>query len=272
MAIVYYVDYPCPVKESVKPGRMLRLLYARERANEAMNNARRTNPDVKPEDVLVSLSLKEEEGRELRRLPASDVMKQFSILENLGGHCRDCRARVERHDFGCRGRLEFPITLKAEAFLMGLVHARDSDPTPTLLCNYLESNGIVGTKPAEMRKLGVFFESDKPLVRRFADGRKLSANQLFELLFLTGRISTRHARFLLGLLGLYAANLPLNRGLNSLANLFVIEKEEAGMRVSRAGLNLFENKEDDRCTQQVQNYFGALLMGSELDCDVWIKA
>ena len=273
MPIVYYVDYACPVKEAVKPGRMLRLLYARERANEAVNKARKEDPEVRPEEVSVSLSLRGDEGKSLRRMAASDVLGQFSALEKLSGHCSDCRARVEHYPFGCRARIDFPITLRAEAFLMGLVHAQGADPTPTLLCNYLENNGMVGTRTAEMRKLpGVFFESDKPLVRRFADDRRLSVNQLFELLFLTDRISSRHARFLLGLLGLYTDSLPLTPELHNLPNLFVVEKEDSGMLVKRAGLNLSETPDADRCTRQMQNFFGALLLGSELDCDVWVKA
>ncbi|MBE7490765.1 MAG: hypothetical protein HS108_03225 [Planctomycetes bacterium] len=273
MSIIYYVDYPCPVKESVKPGRMLRLLYGRERANEAVNKARRDNPAASPEQVMVNLSLADGAGtKELRRVSAAEVHRQVAELDALADHCRDCKARIERQNFGCRSRVDFPLTFKAEAFLMGLIHARDGDPTPTLLCNYLESNGIVGNEPAEMRKLpGVWFESDKPLVRRFADGRRVSANQLFELLFLTGQISPKHARFLLGLLGLYAGNLPLDRALYSLPNLFVVEREEAGMVVSRAGLNLSENSQDDRSTKQIQNFFGALLLGAELGCDVWVK-
>lgn len=273
MSIIFYVDYPCPVKETVKPGRMLRLLYGRERANEAVNKARRDKPDVTPEQVMVNLSLSDGAGtKELKRVSAAEVHRQVAELDALADHCRDCKARVDRQSFGCRSRIDFPFTLKAEAFLMGLIHAKDGDPTPTLLCNYLESNGIVGNQTAEMRKLpGLWFESDKPLVRRFADDRKLSANQLFELLFLTGQISPKHARFLLGLLGLYAGNLPLDRGLYSLPNLFVVEKEESGMVTSRAGLNLSDNSKDDRCTKQIQNYFGALLLGAELGCDVWVK-
>lgn len=252
---------------------MLRLLYARERANEALNKARRDTPDIAPEQVMVDLTLGAGTGaKELRRISAADVQKQFGPLVALADHCRQCRARVEPQNFGCRSRVDFPISFKAEAFLMGLIHAKDGDPTPTLLCNYLESNGMAGNQPAEMRKLpGVFFESDKPLVRRFADGRRLSVNQLFELLFLTGQISPKHARFLLGLLGLYAGNLPLDRGLFSLPNLFVVEREEAGMVVSRAGLNLSDSPGDDRCTKQIQNLFGALLIGAELGCDVWVK-
>jgi len=273
VSITYYVDYPCPVKEAIKPGRMLRLLYARERANEAMNRARRGESKTQPQDVKVALSLRDDTGcKELRTLSAADIYGQYAALENLADHCRTCRARIEPQSFGCRSKLDFPISFKAEAFLMGLIHAKDGDPTPTLLCNYLESNGMAGNQTADLRKLpGVFFESDKPLVRRFSDGRRLSVNQLFELLFLTGQITPRHGRLLLGLLGLYAGNLPLDRGLYSLPNLFVVEKEENGMVTSRAGLNLSENIQDDRSTKQIQNFFGALLIGTELGCDTWVK-
>ncbi len=272
MSIVYYLDFPCPVKEQVKPGRMLRLLYARERANEATNKARKTNPDVKPEDVRVDLTLKEDGAQQFKVASAAEIQKQYAELESLAHHCKDCRARVEPQSFGCRGRIDFPLSLKAEALLIGRVHASHGDPTGAMLCNYFESNGITGNRTAEMRKLpGVFFEADKPLVRRLDDGRRISSNQVFELFFLTGQVSSRHARFLLGMFDLYDPNLPLDRDLHSLPNLFVIEREDSGMPVSRVGLKLKDGKDDDRSTRQLQNFLGALLFACEYGCDLWVK-
>src|SRR5690606_5865662 len=123
MSIVYYLDFPCPVKEQVKPGRMLRLLYARERANEAVNKARKTNPDIRPEDVQVDLTLKADGTQQLKVASAAEIQKQYAELESLAHHCKDCRARVEPQSFGCRGRIEFPVSLKAEAMLIGRIHA-----------------------------------------------------------------------------------------------------------------------------------------------------
>jgi hypothetical protein len=272
MSLVYYVDFPCPVKEQVKPGRMLRLLYARERANEAVNKARKSEPEIKPEAVKVDLTIKGEGGQQLKVTTAAEIQKQYAELEALAGECRDCRARVEPQSFGCRGRIEFPVSLKAEALLMGRVRSSHGDPTAGMLCNYFESNGITGNRVAEMRKMpGVWFEGDKPLVRRLDDGRRISSNQVFELFFLTEQISSKHARFLLGMFDLYEPGLPLDRGLNALPNLFVIEREEAGMPVSRVGLKLKAAKDDDRSTRQMQNFFGALLFACEYNCDLWVK-
>lgn len=272
MSLVYYVDFPCPVKEQVKPGRMLRLLYARERANEAVNKARKTNPEVRPEEVKVDLSLKSEGTQQLRVTTAAEIQKQYSELEALAYHCKDCRARVESQSFGCRGRIDFPISLKAEALLMSRVHSSHGDPTGGMLCNYFESNGITGNRTAEMRKLpNLWFEADKPLVKRMPDDRRISSNQVFELFFLSEQIGSNHARFLLGMFDLYEPNLPLDRPLQSLSNLFVIEREDSDMPVSRAGLRLKEEKDDDRSTRQLQNFFGALLFATEYSCDVWVK-
>ncbi|MCB9895492.1 MAG: hypothetical protein H6839_13675 [Planctomycetes bacterium] len=273
MSIVYYLDFPCEVKEQVKPGRMLRLLYARERANEAVNRARKADPDVKPEKVKVDLTIKgEDRTGQLKVTNAAEIQKQYAELDVLAPVCKDCRARIEPQSFGCRGRIDFPISLKAEALLMGRVHASHGDPTGSMLCNYFESNGITGNRTAEMRKLkDVFFEGTLPLVRRLDDGRRISSNQVFELFFLTDKVSAKHARFLLGMFDLYEPNLPLDRGLHSLPNLFVIEREEAGMPVSRVGLRLQASKEDDRSTRQLQNFFGALLFATEYNCDLWVK-
>ncbi|MBZ0137628.1 MAG: hypothetical protein K8I27_14775 [Planctomycetes bacterium] len=273
MSIVYYLDFPCDVKEQVKPGRMLRLMYARERANEAMNRARKKDPDVKPEDVRVELSLKgEDRTSQIKVTNAADVQKQYSELEALSHHCRDCRARIEPGSFGCRGKIDFPLSLKAEALLLGRIRDSHGDPTGSMMCNYFESNGITGNRAAEMRKLPeVWFEGDKPLVRRLDDGRRISSNQVFEMFFLTGQISSKHARFLLGMFDLFEGALPLEAPLHSLPNLFVIEREESGMPVSRVGLRLAEKPDDDRSTRQVQNFLGGLLFASEYGCDLWVK-
>lgn len=273
MSIVYYLDFPCPVKEQVKPGRMLRLLYARERANEAINRARKSDPDISPEKVRVELTIKAEDRTgQLKVSNAAEIQRQYAELESLAHHCKDCRARIEPQSFGCRGRIDFPFSMKSEALLMGRVRASHGDPTAGMLCNYFESNGITGNRTAEMRKLpGVFFEGDKPLVRRLEDGRRISSNQIFELFFLTDNITSKHARFLLGMFDLYERELPLDRPLGSLPNLFVIEREELGTPVSRVGLRLTTEKGEDRCTRQLQNFLGGLLFGTEYDCDVWVK-
>lgn len=272
MAVIYYLDHPCPVKEQVRPGRMLRLLYGKEHANEAVNRARIANPGARPEDVQVHLSLKDANGKpQLVAGNAAEIYEQCAELEKLAGHCIGCRANVTGHSFGCRGRVDFPISLRAEALLMRRVRHSGGDPTATMLANYFEHNGIKGTRAAEMRALdGVFFESRKPLVRRLTDGRKVSSNQVFELFFQHGAIGPKHARFLLGMFDLVDFELPVQEPLNQLPNLYVIEREDAGMVVQRTGLRLTE-QERDRASRQLQTFLGALLLASELDTEVWIK-
>jgi hypothetical protein len=261
------------VKETVPGGRMLRLLYARDRANEAMNRARKEKPDVGTEDVFVNLTLKDKARTgQLVRSTVAEIQKQLLGLEALAKNCDGCRASVDGRPYGCRGKIAFPISFKAEAFLMSLIHGKAGEPTPQLLTNYFDSNGITGNPVAEMRqKPGIFFESQKALVRRYDDGTRIGVNKVLELLFMTGQISAKHARFLLGLLDLYEKDLPVDRDLNSLPNLFVVEKEEDGMVVSRVGLRLKEDGEDDGSIREMQNFFGALLIASELGCDVWVK-
>lgn len=272
MSIIYYLDHPCAVKDNVRPGRMLRLLYGRERANEALNRARKTAPDARPEDVRVELSLKDSEGNvNLVNATAADILRQYQELERHSHHCLECKARVESQAFGCRGRIDFPFSLKAETMLMQRVRASDGDPTAGMLANYFENNGITGNRAADMRNLpGVFFESSMPLVRRLTDGRKVSSNQVFELFFQTGHVGPKHARFLLGMFDMLEPNLPIDRPLNTLPNLFVVEKEDAGMVVQRTGLKV-KAGEQDRCTRQLENFLGGLLLASELSHDLWIK-
>jgi hypothetical protein len=272
MPIIYYLDYPCPVKEQVPPGRMLRLIYGRERANEALHRARQANPDVQPHDVKVDLSLKDHDRTShLVTTTVAEVEQQYAELDRHAYHCIDCRAKIENHSFGCRGCIDYPFSQAAERMFMSRIHASHGDPTAGMLANYFENNGITGNCAADKRNLpGVFFESDKPLVRRFEDGRRISSNQVFELFFETGRITPNHARFLLGMFELLEANLPLHPPLDNLPNLFVVEKQESGMVVERVGLKLSAGQVDP-CTRQVENFLGGLLLSSELGHDLLIK-
>ena len=273
MALIYYIDYPCEVKEQVPPGRLLRLLYARERANEAVNKARREDGITDSDPVEVQLTIKDETGKKItKQSTAGEIRKQYAELEPFSHHCTDCRVKVDSRNFGCRSTIEYPISLKAEAFIMGLIHEKGGDPTTAMLMNYLENNGITGNRANEMRKLPkVFFESNMPLARRLNDGRKLTADHLFELLFQHDRINTTQARFILGMLELYTDTLAFDRPLEQLPEMFVLEKMESGLVTSRTGLKIYSDALDDRSTKQIHNYFYALFLAFEFKADVWIK-
>jgi hypothetical protein len=272
MPIVYYLDYPCAVKQVVRPGRMLRLLYARDVARDALLRAREQNPQIDAADVRMELSLKDEGGKgRLVSATAAEVAEQYYELEVLKQHCSGCRANILSADFGCRARINFPFSLKAEKLLMRRVRHSSGDPTATMLANYFENNGITGNRAASMRNLpGVFFESDKPLVRRLDDGRRVSSNQVFELFFQHGVISPKHARFLLGMLDLVDFALPVGPPLQELPNLFVVEKEDAGVVVGRVGLR-FSELDSEPGTRQLQQFLGGLLLASELGHEIWVK-
>ena len=266
MAITYLIDLDCPVKQAVRPAKMLRLLYQRERANEAVNKARKKDASVRPEQVKLRVPLAVKSGKpQLADTTAGEVLTRFAELEALSHHCRECPARALPLAFGCRGEIEFPLSLRAEAWLMGLVHGAAGDPVPRMLLNYVASNGIVGNRVAEMRRTpGIFFESKKALTRRYETGEKLSINQLFELLFMTERISSGHARFLLGLFELYEGNLPLDGRVQDFSGLRVFEKRDAGALVSRSGVKALTEPSDDRAMRGIKEFFQAMFLAHEL--------
>ncbi len=266
MAITYLIDFDCPVKQAMRPAKMLRLIYQRERANEAFNKTRKKDPGAKPEDVKVRVPVAVKSGPpQIAETTAAEILGRFAELDALSHHCRECPARGLPMAFGCRGEIEFPISLRAEAWLMGLVHGESGDPVPRMLLNYLASNGIVGNRVAEMRRTPeVFFESKKALTRRYDSGEKLSINQIFELLFMTEKISAGHARFLLGMFELYEGNLPNDGRVEDFSNLRVFEKREAGAVVSRSGVKALPAATDDRSMREMKQYFQAMFLAHEL--------
>ncbi|MCC6573810.1 MAG: hypothetical protein IT462_08465 [Planctomycetes bacterium] len=270
MSITYLIDLPCPVKKHVPASRIMRLVYEREQALLALNRARKKNVDVDAADVHVRLTLKDKQGKaHAVKTTVAAVSIDYAELEPHGEHCKACPARVHKQAFGCRGVLDFPVTLKGEALLMGMIHGVMDDPGPKVLLNYLDSNGILGHQVEEMRRTGdIFFQSKKPLVRRYENDVKLSANQLFELLFLSGTITWQHGRFLLGLMDLYEANLPLIAPLDSFKDKFVYEHMRDGKPSYRNAIKIVSSPEDDNCERQIKDFLRALFLACEMECSL----
>lgn len=274
MSIAYLIDLACNVKQQAPAGRMMRLLYEREQALAALNRAREKSAEVDPSRVTVRLTLKDKQGKvHAVKTTVASIGKEFAALESLGEHCRECPARVHKQAFGCRGVIEYPVSLKAEALLMGTIHGVLDDPGPKVLLSYLESNGILGHRVEEMRRTGdVFFQSRKALVRRYDNDHRLSANQLFELLFMAGTISARHARFLLGLMDLYESNLPLQPPMDTFKDRFVYEHLRDGKPSFRNALRIQSSSDDDISERQMKDFLKALFLACELECPLRVTA
>jgi hypothetical protein len=264
MAITYLVELPCAVKERFAPRRFLHRLYEHDRANEALNKARLANPAISPEDVSFQVAGRQDGKPVLRETTVARSFARWAELESLSGSCAGCPARISGRAFSCRGEVQLPLSLRGEAFLMSIVRGSEAEPGPQLLLNYFASNGVTGNRPEEMRRLpGVFFESPQPLVRRYQSGARISSNQMFELLFLSGRITQRQSRFLLGLLDLYTPHLT-SAAPEELAGLRLFERYDNGLLLARSGLRFPAVVDADRCVRDLREFFAGLLYATEL--------
>lgn len=274
MSIAYLIDLPCAVKKFVPASRIMRLLYQREQALAALNRARGKSAEVDPNNVAVRLTLKDKKGRtHAVKTTVASISKDFAMLEPHGELCRECPARIARQPFGCRGVIDYPISLKGEALLMGMVHGVMDDPGPKLLMNYFDSNGILGHRVEEMRRTAdIFFQSRKALVRRYGGEARLNVNQLIELFFLSGNIDPKKGRLLLGLMELYESNLPLVAPLEVFKHRFVYEHARDGKPSYRNALRIHSSRDDDISERQIKDFFRALFLACELDCNLRVIA
>jgi hypothetical protein len=117
----------------------------------------------------------------------------------------------------------------------------------------------------------IFFESKKALTRRYDSGEKLGINQVFELLFMTEKISASHARFLLGMFDLYEGHLPNDGRVQDFSGLRVFEKREAGAVISRAGIKALVEPTDDRSMRELKQFFQAMFLAHELGVGMQIS-
>src|SRR5262245_40852313 len=106
MSITYLIGLDCAVKQRVRPAKLLRLIYQRERANEAVNKARKKDSAVLPDAVKLTIPMAVKAGPpRLAATTAAEIFGRFAELDGLARHCGECPARTLPSAFGCRGEI-----------------------------------------------------------------------------------------------------------------------------------------------------------------------
>lgn len=198
MAIDYVIDYKCYPKQELTTEGILERIKGRARA-EAVIKLFRENGDHRPVPEI---------GFELERTTASgesetkivmiqDLLDQSDELLPYEHYCAGCPANNTGRPFGCIAQIEYPISGKAELWLLNQL------PVPTetlpwmLLRQGLQEFKAAGEAVNSMRAEGQpFFQEKGVLVRQLGE-YIVNTNQLFEMLFLLGHIKPSYGATLL---------------------------------------------------------------------------
>lgn len=198
MAIDYVIDYDCYPKQALGTEGILERLKGRERADTIIRLFRENGDNRPPSEMGFEFNRTTPEGEtEPELIVVQDVLDQVAELNPLMPHCQNCPANRTRTPFGCMGFVQYPLSGQGEAWLLNQLPSIDVPLIWLLLKQGVEQFLYDGKDVALLRSKGeVYFEDRHPALRLLAEFN-LSANQVFEMIFLVGHVIPNHASMLL---------------------------------------------------------------------------
>lgn len=197
MAIEYAVDLGCEPKSVLGTAGIIERLKERARADLIIQQFRAAGDQRPPSQMgfeFTRSSLTGDEETEL--LIVQDLLDRAAELDPLAGHCAGCPANLTGHPFGCIGQINYPISDRAEAWLLDQLPSIEQPLIWLLLREGSQKLGYDGSLTRQLRASGHYFE-ERRLRGRDLTEFVFSADQVFEMLFLLGHIQPPQAGILL---------------------------------------------------------------------------
>lgn len=201
MAIDFVVSYDCVPKQTFTQEGILDRLKERDRARTVIDLYREGGDERHPTLMEFELSRVNAEGvEETRVVNVQSMLDRAAELDSVAAHCAGCPANLVGEPFGCYGVIQYPISAAAERWLLDRLPGIEEPLIWLLLRQGVQELGYDGAAVAPLRADPTYFEE------RRLPGRNMvefifTANQVFEMLFLTGAVQPAHAGMLLLLFG-----------------------------------------------------------------------
>ena len=206
MAIDYIIEYDCRPKRALSAGGILERIKERDRAQEVIEWFRAAG-DTRPPDQMgfeYSHSTPGDKG-DKQLIVVQDLLDHAAALDDHAHHCRDCPANRGRGAYGCIGFIQYPLTARAEAWLLDRLPVPDEPLVWLLLRQGIRKLGYDGASLQALRAADgeneegarAYFELPIAPQRRLGEVT-VSGDQALEMIFGVGeRIIPNHAGILL---------------------------------------------------------------------------
>ncbi|MEL7432342.1 MAG: hypothetical protein AAFN11_00185 [Chloroflexota bacterium] len=198
MAIDYVIDYDCVPKQTLSSQGILERLKKRERAETIIRIYRENGDDRPPSRMGFDFTRTTPEGEEeTETIVVQDLLDEVADLDPVAHHCTGCPANRRGVPFGCTGFVQYPISGKAEAWLLDQLPPVNEPLVWLLLKQGVENFSYDGRMFAQLRHgSDTYFEDDQAAFR-FLGEFSLNANQVFDMIFNVGDIAPNHGAVLL---------------------------------------------------------------------------
>ncbi len=202
MGIDYVIDLDCVPKQTFTTPGLLARIKAELRATAIVKLYRDRKDYRPPSEMGFEMVWRAADGsEEVQTIVVQQLLDEAEALTSLAKHCEGCPANRTGRPFGCFGNINYPVSRKAEVWLLKQLPGPEAPLVFLLLQQALQEAHMHGESVGLMRtQPGVFFENNEVLGRRLEDVI-VTTDQIFEMLFLPESIQPLHAALLMLLFG-----------------------------------------------------------------------
>ena len=273
MAIDYIIEWDCIPKRELTSDGIRERLKERARAHEVIQWFRAAGDARDPAQMGFEFSHSTPgEPGDKQLIVVQDLLDHASALDDYAAHCASCPANRSGQPFGCIGFIQYPITARAETWLLERLPPPDEPLVWLLLKQGIQRLGYDGASVRELREAdgGVdaaeraYFELPSAPVRRLGELR-VSGDQTLEMIFGVGeRIIPNHAGILLLFLGAIERDLEAQE-------IQEISSFDASIR-ERFAFAMTAGADADNCIQELLSFFRALYLAWKLKVSLFVDA
>jgi hypothetical protein len=205
VGIEYIVDLGCPPKDALSVERIVALIKGQNQASAIIKMARNGGDQRPPEQLSFTRRVMRPEGPVEEKISVGALLDQAHELQPHARHCEGCNANLLRRPFGCYGSVSYPISTRAEEWLMSLLPDDLKGAAGHLLRSAVTDLKYDGGMFLNMRTQETFFESRTPIKRKWGSwfsGWTLTSDQLLQMLFGLGNLQPSHCKMMSIILGL----------------------------------------------------------------------
>lgn len=203
MALDYFGVFPCEVHSKINPINLLQMEKSRNRVYAILDLMRKDpNTDKsKPEsEWIFKIAIKNADSVEEKNVRIADLLEEAAPLDELAKNCVKCPFNVRETDFGCGGAIHYPISEKAEEWLMSRLPNNLESSCGQLLSRAINDFNYDGEVINNARNRQEIYESNKPVERKwgsfFGKKTKINSNQILHMTIAVGHIQPMHAKLL----------------------------------------------------------------------------
>jgi hypothetical protein len=205
MGIDYVVDLDCQPKKTLSTNKIIALVKGQNQA-AVIIEAARSRGDQRPiEQLSFTRMVMRPEGPTEQEVSVGALLKQSEELREHEHSCQGCKANLPNQPFGCYGSVSYPLSIRAEEWLMSLLPKELKSAAGHLLYRAVKDFKYDGGMFLDMRPQAIFFESRTPLKRKwgsFLSSWTLTSDQLLQMLFGLGNLQPSHCKTMSVILGM----------------------------------------------------------------------